>query len=789
MKKLFTILALLMAFTVSGVAQKTVYLKPNSNWLESDARFAVYMFTSEENAWTDFSAMGESGIYSATIPAEYADGKIILVRMNGATTENNWGNKWNQSPDITTVNDNAFYIITGWDTYRESSIPSLAGTPIWSSGAPVAVVNWNGPITISAEKFSNAKVGDIIHVGVEGVTTTADWDAQVSIRNGQTWGDLEQDFPVGNGTVEDASFVITGDMLGILKENGLLLTGKQYVSRLVTLESVEGTYSDKAIWIGNKTGSFTVNKNHLINANIEAGNVIRVTATPTQGHSGDSWLTMQYDNNGWNDFENASSFQTSTGYELLLTDDMCNKLRDYNLVINENGYTVTQVEIISESAINQIESVQVLGDWNAWSGEAGALTKVEGSNTWKGTIDLSNICSDQEFKVAIDFTNMDGVYWYGRRQMPIADDGTADVVTIQTENDNVWDNFVLKNETSGYQTYDVTLTWNDSACPYAGWTLSLVGKDARQFEYYIMKSDGTWSKGDKMTENNGVYTATISDWAGKYFAIAPHTALDASDNLTWSRVITPTSSDDFVVNFANYSDETTTGGKVWKIDASNTADVTINFTPAENKFEITNAEEFTIGQYGYSTYSRAQKYQVEGASVSFVTVSGSEATLVAVDAEKVLPAMEGAGKHAGVIIAGEAGAKAIIKSVYADAEAVDASANLLAGTGDNSYEVGTQFADGDTYTAYILAKPADKNLGFYLLDDSDRTIAAHKAFLAVPGESQAPFFGFGGNDTTGINGVDRGALSVEGCYTLDGRRVEQPTKGLYIMNGKKVLVK
>jgi len=440
-----------------------------------------------------------------------------------------------------------------------------------------------------------------------------------------------------------------------------------------------------------------------------------------------------------------------------------------------SGCSLKSVKVL----IPTIASVKLFGAWDSWA-DGLTMTKSADAYEWTGTLDLTDVYDNVEFKLLVNNEK-----WLGTNQLTIAEE-SSELIGAGTEDGT---NLTLNNETSGFQTYTVTATWTISSSVATGWTLKIEGKDARQFEYYIMKSDGTWSKGDKMTENNGVYTATISDWAGKYFAIAPHTALDASDNLTWSRVITPTSSNDFVVYFANYTDNTTTGGKVWKIDESNTADVTINFTPADNKFEITNAEEFTIGQYGYSTYSRAQKYQVEGATVSFVTVSGSEATLVAVDAEKVLPAMEGAGKHAGVIIAGEAGAKAIIKSVYADAEAVDASANLLAGTGDNSYEVGTQFADGDTYTAYILAKPADKDLGFYLLDDSDRTIAAHKAFLAVPGESLAPFFGFGGNDTTGINGVERGALSVEGCYTLDGRRVEQPTKGLYIMNGKKVLVK
>ncbi len=786
MKKLFTILALLMAFMVNGFAEKTVYLKPNSDWLSNEARFALYMYNETGNSWTDFSAVESAeGYYKATVPATYENGSIICVRMNGATTENNWDNKWNQTSNINPINDKAIYVITGWDTYTESVVPTLSGTELWSSSDPV-YVNWNGNITVPAEKFATAKVGDIIHVAVEGVTAGSAWDAQVSLRDG-SWGEVEGDVPVGTGTVTDASFVITGDLLKIFKEKGILISGKNFVSRLVTIESGDGSYSDESIWIGEKTSSFTIDANHFKNSEIKAGNVIRVTATAISGHEGDIWMVLSYDKDGWKEY-GLNSYKVNSGFEFLVTEDVLETMKTYGVIINQSGYTVTQVEIITESAVDQIVSVQLRGGWNGWDAETSKLTRDADSFTWTGEIDLANNFGEKEFKFVLETSNSTDVNWYGCGQIDLADDGTASLLTIGDK----YSNFILNNTTSKYT---ATLTWEESSCAYVGWTLSL---KADGVEYYTIKGNNeTWSVGEKMTENEGVYTSTISDWAGNYFAIAPKNALYAEgvSESGWSKVIRPVVSDetkDFLVEFFNYSDATTTpttGGKVWKIDASNTADVTINFTPAENKFEITNAEEFTIGQYGYSTYSRAQKYQVEGATVSFVTVSGSKATLVAVDAEKVLPAMEGAGKHAGVIIAGEAGAKAIIKSVYADAEAVDASANLLAGTGDNSYEVGTQFADGDTYTAYILAKPDGKDLGFYLLDDTERTLAAHKAFLAVPGESQAPFFGFGGDDTTGINSVERGALSVEGCYTLDGRRVEQPTKGLYIINGKKVLVK
>jgi len=45
-------------------------------------------------------------------------------------------------------------------------------------------------------------------------------------------------------------------------------------------------------------------------------------------------------------------------------------------------------------------------------------------------------------------------------------------------------------------------------------------------------------------------------------------------------------------------------------------------------------------------------------------------------------------------------------------------------------------------------------------------------------------------ETTGINAVSSAAAKMDGeWYSLDGRRVAQPTKGIYVKNGRKVVVK
>ena len=48
---------------------------------------------------------------------------------------------------------------------------------------------------------------------------------------------------------------------------------------------------------------------------------------------------------------------------------------------------------------------------------------------------------------------------------------------------------------------------------------------------------------------------------------------------------------------------------------------------------------------------------------------------------------------------------------------------------------------------------------------------------------------FGDGETTGINAVKSDGFMMNGYYDLQGRKVAQPTKGLYIVNGKKVVIK
>ena len=91
--------------------------------------------------------------------------------------------------------------------------------------------------------------------------------------------------------------------------------------------------------------------------------------------------------------------------------------------------------------------------------------------------------------------------------------------------------------------------------------------------------------------------------------------------------------------------------------------------------------------------------------------------------------------------------------------------------------------------SYILYNK-DENVGFYKVDGSTNKVAANRAYLTADGAGvRALTIDFSGEET-GVNAIGNGQLTMDNAiYDLSGRRVSRPTKGLYIMNGKKVVLK
>ena len=112
--------------TITIAADNTIYLNPNSNWLQDNARFAVYYWDASNTGWADMTRVSEcEEVYMAQIPANYTN--IIFCRMNPSSVGNNFdnGTVWNRTEDLTIGNSNLYELTednnnwsTGsWKTY------------------------------------------------------------------------------------------------------------------------------------------------------------------------------------------------------------------------------------------------------------------------------------------------------------------------------------------------------------------------------------------------------------------------------------------------------------------------------------------------------------------------------------------------------------------------------------------------------------------------------------------------------------------------------------------------
>ena len=159
----------------------------------------------------------------------------------------------------------------------------------------------------------------------------------------------------------------------------------------------------------------------------------------------------------------------------------------------------------------------------------------------------------------------------------------------------------------------------------------------------------------------------------------------------------------------------------------------------------------------------------DGVSAYKVSATATEATLTPLT---VIPAGEP------VVIYKDVDADTEVTFTATAADASDVTGNELHVSATNVTADGTQ---------YVLAKPAGKEIGFYKAA-SGTTIAAGKAYLVSPSGAPCFVFNFDGS-ATGIEAVEA-AKSFDGAfYNLAGQRVSQPTRGLYIVNGKKVVIK
>ena len=118
----------------------------------------------------------------------------------------------------------------------------------------------------------------------------------------------------------------------------------------------------------------------------------------------------------------------------------------------------------------------------------------------------------------------------------------------------------------------------------------------------------------------------------------------------------------------------------------------------------------------------------------------------------------------------------------------EASAGEAASFENNDLKAATADTKGDGSTIYALVEQ-DGEAVFAPLKEGVAVSVGH-AYLELPAASATRFYSiqFGG-ETTGINEVNAATKADGAYYTLQGVKTSKAAKGIYIHNGKKVVIK
>ena len=283
--------------------------------------------------------------------------------------------------------------------------------------------------------------------------------------------------------------------------------------------------------------------------------------------------------------------------------------------------------------------------------------------------------------------------------------------------------------------------------------------------------------GMQFSDNDGIATLKVTSPVTGQIGILSYKIGDSNNETTWAEGTTYTDmalESNGTLSFTTYDkDGKHESGKAWvytKLDL---------YTPVSAaKQSVTVNSSINMGTM--VTLYDMDFSDNEGIKAYTATSTGENESAVVFTRINKVPA------YTPVLIYKDGGATSDISFVNAgEADTPDASNMLKAGTGA---AVATNPTSG-TYN-YILSKSSSEEVyGFFYANNV--VVPVTKAYLQVTGVGASSRLSiiFDDQETTGIGRVESKTTKDATIYNLNGQRVNAPAKGLYIVNGKKIIIK
>ena len=187
----------------------------------------------------------------------------------------------------------------------------------------------------------------------------------------------------------------------------------------------------------------------------------------------------------------------------------------------------------------------------------------------------------------------------------------------------------------------------------------------------------------------------------------------------------------------------------------------------------------TISDAGWATYCSPHALDfssaIDNLSAAYLVTGGAGGYVTKSKITGTIPA------NTGILLRGEG----VVTIPVVASSATDVSANKLVGVTANTLIAAN--------AGYVLMNDATYGVGFYQ-NENAFTVGANTAYLPsnFAGGSARSFFSLWDDETTSISEkikVNSEEFATTPVFNLNGQRIEKPAKGLYIKNGKKVVMK
>lgn len=496
---------------------------------------------------------------------------------------------------------------------------------------------------------------------------------------------------------------------------------------------------------------------------VTTGYQITVTVTYSSGEdpkfvlmsgSGDTDITAYWD---WDGVGTASFYITSR---------MLTKLKESGLSIKGNNLTLTKVELTSGSAIDDNviwKGSKNLGGWGSISIPKNEVADVAAGGTINVTVASSPIDGGGLSLESNGSSVSDDCIW----------DGTTAKFPITSAVEAALTTYGLSVCGKKYTIAEVSYVSESSVEPNVVWFGS---KDISSWDRVKVSKN----EFDNITEGNILVLTFSTDISSLDFNL-----IDDS----WAIIYSTRAYDDITKGWQGTVDD---GYGIEKTSTQiriplSSKMVTLcqasgfNFRPEAaatlTKIELCSYKSgdnvyISVGGIGYATFCFGDRLDFTGLEVEAYygsSISGDNLTLTKITKT---PA------NKGLIIKGTASTVYKVPVTTADPDVV---------TGNKLHGITSKTEVSASPNNYIFAKHGEE-YGFYPLE-KPHVLAGYKAYLNTT-EINSRGFWLDFDGTTAINTVMKNPIIEDGLYyTLQGVAVKNPSKGIYIHNGKKVLVK